>query len=324
MSFNRVIGHEKTCAYFKELIKNETLPHAIMLEGMVGVGKTTLGSALSASVLCESKTGDACGVCRSCLKMNHDNHPDFMVIEPEGTQIKNAQIEAFQDFINIKPYDGQYKVVLIKDADKMNASSQNRILKTLEEPPLHVVILMLTTNSEALLPTVLSRCQIIKLNGLHQDLVLNYIESNHETDEAEIIAKLADGSIGKAIDYITSESFKLIQSHTEEILQAIHTNEKAKLLEQLSYFNDEKENIQKILDYMILWYRDILLFKQAKAKHLLIHSRSLDVIKKLARNLSLNKIINNIEAIELTKKKLRQHGHFDLTMEVMLIQLLED
>lgn len=324
MSFKSIIGHEKTCAYFQELIRKEILPHAIMLEGISGVGKNTIGNALASSILCESKSGDSCGVCRSCLKMSHDNHPDFMVIEPEGTQIKNAQIESFQEFISIKPYDGYYKVIIIKDADKMNASSQNRILKTLEEPPLHVVIIMLTTNSEALLPTVLSRCQIIKLNGLPQSDVLEYIQTNYNTDEAEVIAKLADGSIGKAIDYITSESFGTIQVHTEQILNAIHTKEKAKLLEQLSYFNDEKENIQKILDYMILWYRDILLFKQAKAKHLLIHSRSLDVIKKLSRNLTLGKIINNIETIELTKRKLRQHGHFDLTMEVMLIQLLEE
>ncbi len=324
MSFNKVIGHDKTCAYFQELIKKETLPHAIMLEGKVGVGKTTLGNALSSAILCETETGDACGICRSCLKMSHHNHPDFMIIEPEGTQIKNAQIELFQEFISIKPYDGYYKVVIIKDADKMNASSQNRILKTLEEPPLHIVIIMLTTNSEALLPTVLSRCQIIKLNGLNQDIIFKYIQSNFDSNEADIIAKLADGSIGKAIDYLTSEGFKAIQDHTEQILNAIHMKEKAKLLEQLSYFNSEKENIQKILDYMILWYRDILLFKQAKAKHLLIHSKSLDIIKKLSRNLSLSKIIKNIEVIELTKRKLRQHGHFELTTEVMLIQLLED
>jgi len=324
MSFSRVIGHDKTCAYFKELIRKETLPHAIMLEGKVGVGKSTLGSALSSAILCETEDGDACGVCRSCLKMSHNNHPDFMVIEPEGTQIKNAQIESFQEFIIIKPYDGYYKVVIIKDADKMNASSQNRILKTLEEPPLHIVIIMLTTNSETLLPTVLSMCQIIKLNGLNQDVILKYIQSNFESNEAEIIAKLADGSIGKAIDYLTSEGFKTIQDHTEQILNAIYMKEKAKLLEQLSYLNSEKENIQKILDYMILWYRDILLFKQAKAKHLLIHSKSLDIIKKLSRNLSLSKIIKNIEVIELTKRKLRQHRHFELTTEVMLIQLLED
>lgn len=324
MSFKSILGHEKEKAYFKQLIKSQKLPHAIMLEGKEGVGKKSLGHQLASSILCDTQSGDACGTCRHCLKMSHDNHPDFLFIEPDGSQIKNAQIEAFQEFVNIKPYDGVYKVVVINQADKMNASSQNRILKTLEEPPAHVIIIMLTTNSEALLPTVLSRCQVIKLNGLHQDLVIAYIRENHSTDDAEVIAKLANGSIGRAKEYITSDSFKGIQEHTTLILNAVHAKEKSKLLEELSYFTDEKENIQKILDYMILWYRDILLFKQAKAKHLLIHSNALDFIKKLARNLSLKKIIDNIEVIETTKKKLRQHGHFDLTMEVMLIKLLED
>lgn len=324
MSNKKIIGHEKEIAYFKGLVKEQKLPHAIMLEGKIGIGKYTLGHQLATSILCDTKSGDVCGVCRNCIKMAHDNHPDYLMIEPEGTQIKNAQIEAFQDFINIKPYDGDYKTIVIKDADKMNASSQNRILKTLEEPPLHVIIILLTTNSEALLPTVLSRCQIIKLNGLHQELIIQYINENYEIDHPEVIAKLADGSIGRAIEYITSENFTQIQEKTKIVLKAIDKKEKAKLLEQLAYFSEEKENIQKLLDYMILWYRDILLFKQAKAKHLLIHSESLDFIKKLARNLTLSKIIHNIEVIETTKKKLRQHGHYELTLEVMLIQLLED
>ncbi len=323
MSFSEVIGHEKEIAYFKHLIQEQKLPHALMLEGREGVGKSTIGHQLAMSILCDAVSGDACGVCRNCLKMNHDNHPDFLMIEPDGTQIKNAQIEKFQEFIHIKPYDGHYKVIVIKEADKMNASSQNRILKTLEEPPTYIIVILLTTNSDTLLPTVLSRCQIIKLNGIHESLILNYIKEHYQTSD-EVIAKLADGSIGRAIEYISSDHFKQIQDHTEVILSSINAKEKAKLLEQLSYLSAEKENIQKILDYMILWYRDIMLFKQAKAKHLLIHSGSLDFIKKLSRNLSLRKIIQNIEVIESTKKKLKQHGHFDLTIEVMLIKLLED
>lgn len=321
---NKVIGHEKEVAYFKELVSSQKLPHAIMLEGKVGIGKFTLGHQLAMSILCDTRTGDVCGVCRNCVKMNHDNHPDYMLIEPDGSQIKNAQIELFQEFINIKPYDGDYKVVIIREADKMNASSQNRILKTLEEPPLHVIVILLTTNSEALLPTVLSRCQIIKLSGLHLEKIVTYIKSHHVVEHPEMIAKLSDGSIGRALEYITSEDFQQIREKIKELLSAIDKKEKSKVLGLLSYLSDEKENIQKLLDYMILWYRDILLFKQAKAKHLLIHSESTDFIKKLARNLSLHKIIQNIEVIETTKKKLKQHGHFELTTEVMLIKLLED
>ncbi len=326
MSFNLVIGHDKEKLYLQQVIKEKRLPHAMMLEGSEGIGKLSLGMQMTQAIFCDSLTGDGCGVCRNCIKMMHDNHPDFMLIEPDGNQIKNAQIESFQEFVNIKPYDAAYKVIIIKDADKMNASSQNRILKTLEEPPAHVIVIMLTTNSESLLPTVLSRSLIIKLSGVHQNLVVDYLKAQYETsqEEAEMIAKLSEGSIGRAIEYMTSDSFEEIRKHTEIILNSIHGKERSKLLGELSYFTAEKENIHKVLDYMILWYRDILLFKQAKAKHLLVHSQSIDFIKKLTRNLSLKKIIQNIEVIESTKKKLKQHGHFDLTIEVMLIKLLED
>lgn len=326
MSFNLVIGHDKEKLYLQQVIKEKRLPHAMMLEGSEGIGKLSLGTQMTQAIFCDSLTGDACGVCRNCIKMMHDNHPDFMLIEPDGNQIKNAQIESFQEFVNIKPYDAAYKVIIIKDADKMNASSQNRILKTLEEPPAHVIVIMLTTNSESLLPTVLSRSLIIKLSGVHQNLVVDYLKAQYETsqEEAEMIAKLSEGSIGRAIEYMTSDSFEEIRKHTEIILNSIHGKERSKLLGELSYFTAEKENIHKVLDYMILWYRDILLFKQAKAKHLLVHSQSIDFIKKLTRNLSLKKIIQNIEVIETTKRKLRQHAHFDLTIEVMLIKLLEE
>ena len=326
MSFNLVIGHDKEKLYLQQVIKEKRLPHAMMLEGSEGIGKLSLGMQMTQAIFCDSLTGDGCGVCRNCIKMMHDNHPDFMLIEPDGNQIKNAQIESFQEFVNIKPYDAAYKVIIIKDADKMNASSQNRILKTLEEPPAHVIVIMLTTNSESLLPTVLSRSLIIKLSGVHQNLVVDYLKAQYETsqEEAEMIAKLSEGSIGRAIEYMTSDSFEEIRKHTEIILNSIHGKERSKLLGELSYFTAEKENIHKVLDYMILWYRDILLFKQAKAKHLLVHSQSIDFIKKLTRNLSLKKIIQNIEVIETTKRKLRQHAHFDLTIEVMLIKLLEE
>lgn len=325
MSFKEIIGHEKEIAYFQEVIQNKKLSHAIMLEGKDGIGKNLLAYNIAKTLFCESSSGDACGVCRNCLKMNHQNHPDYNVVEPDGKQIKNAQIEAFQEFVNIKPYDAAYKVILIKEADKMNASSQNRILKTLEEPAQDVIIILVTNNSEKLLPTVVSRCQVIKMNGLSDEQVIKYLQMNHEQslDEALMIAKLSAGSIGRAVIYLESESFEKIRKEVRELLFAIDKNERSKVLSMCSFFTSEKENILEIIEYMILWYRDLLLYKKAKVKELLIHSHELETIKKLARNLSVQKLIGNIELLELTKKKLNQHSHFDLTIEVLLIQLLE-
>lgn len=325
MSFNKIVGHNKSIEYFKTVIERDDLAHAIILEGPNGIGKSKLGYKIAQATFCETKSGDACGECRQCIKMLHDNHPDFLLIEPDGKQIKSAQIEAFQDFLNVKGYDSHNKVVLINDAEKMNVTSQNKILKTLEEPPEGVKIILVLNKSDALLPTVVSRCQVISLSGIDLDDIKQYLMDtlNKNQEEAELYAKLSMGSIGKAIDYSESEHFNKLQTEVRTLLSAISKNEKAHALGCLSFFSSEKENITEVLDYMILWYRDILLYKKAKVKSLLIHSTEFDLIKQLSRKLTLHKIIDNIETIEGTKRKLNQHGHFDLTIEVMLIKLLE-
>jgi DNA polymerase-3 subunit delta' len=263
MSFKAVIGHENQVSYIKNSIMSKSLSHAFIFEGIDGIGKELIATSLVKALFCEALEVDACGSCRSCKKLSNDNHPDYMEIEPDGKSIKNAQIEDFQEFAIIKPYDSSHKIVIIKEADKMNASSQNRILKTLEEPPEHVIIIMITNNSEVLLPTVVSRCQILKFNGVSDALIKSYINSNYSTseEEAEMIARLAVGSIGRAIEYMESDEFKVIMSSTIELLNAINSKQQSKVLELLGFFTSNKENIVKILDYMILWYRDIIRIK---------------------------------------------------------------
>ncbi|MBN2794861.1 MAG: DNA polymerase III subunit delta' [Clostridia bacterium] len=325
MSFKTIIGHEQEKSYFKKVIRENNLSHALLLEGPSGIGKKLMAFTIAKALFCDHHTGEACDTCRNCIKMNHGNHPDYSVIEADGNQIKNAQIEAFQEFVNVKPYDAEYKVVVIDDAEKMNLSSQNRILKTLEEPAEDVVIIMVSDQPDRLLPTVLSRAQQIKMNGLSDDAIISYLKSHYsvETSEAEMIAKLASGSIGRSILYLESEIFEVIRKEVKELLIAIDLKDQSKLLELNSFFIKEKENIHEIIEYMILWYRDLLLYKKSKLKQLLIHGHELDFIKKLARNLSIKQLISNIESLELTKKKLDQHGNYDLTIDTMLVKLLE-
>lgn len=325
MSFNNIIGHKSQIEYFKKNLIENKISHAIIFEGIAGIGKSRVAYNVAKTLFCDTNKNDACGICRNCIKMDHDNHPDYMVIKPDGNTIKNSQIQLFQEFAMLKPYSSEYKIVVIKNADKMNASSQNRLLKILEEPPAHVIILMITTNREILLPTVISRCQIIKFNGLLLDEIKDYLKTNYEIDnnKADEIARLSTGSLAVAINYLTSEEFSEIQVKIAILLDAINSKQKSKVIELISFFTSNKESILKILDYMILWYRDILLYKKAKIKDFLIHFNELEIIKKYSRNLSIDKLINNIEVIEMTRRKINQHANFDLTIEVMLIKLME-
>lgn len=145
--------------------------------------------------------------------MIHDNHPDYLEIYPDGKQIKNHQIEDFQSFLGKKAYTGTYKIVCIHDAHKMNASAQNRILKTLEEPSEKVIIFLLTHQPDRLMETVKSRCQKIKLSGLSEASVSKYLVEVHDIDldRSQVYSKLASGSLGKAIQYATSTTFNEVK-----------------------------------------------------------------------------------------------------------------
>lgn len=325
MSFNRVIGHEKAKDYFEDVIEGGTIPHALIFEGMEGIGKSLLAFELSKAIFCEDSQKDPCGVCKSCLKMQHGNHPDYMEIHPDGKQIKNHQVEAFQSFLSTKAYQGSYKIVCIYQAEKMNISAQNRILKTLEEPPEKVIIILISHKPMVLMETVRSRCQSVKLSGLREELIGDYLYKAYDLDKAKSLsfAKLSSGSLGKAIHYATSEDFKVIQEGVLDLLKAIDQKQKSDVLKSLNFFTAQKENITDVFEYMVLWYRDLLLYKKAKAKDLLVHGDLLEFVKKLARHLTVEQIIKNIELINWTERKLNQNGHYDLTIELMLIQLLE-
>jgi DNA polymerase-3 subunit delta' len=325
MSFDKVIGHENAILIFQKMIVNDAFPHALLIDGMMGVGKSKLVFELSKAIFCDTLKTDACNTCKSCLKMIHENHPDYLDIYPDGKQIKNHQIEAFQSFLSKKAYTGSYKIVCIHDAHKMNASAQNRILKTLEDPSEKVVIFLLTHQAQTLMETVKSRCQKIKLSGISEEAISKFLIEEHNIDpvKSSVYSKLSNGSLGRAIEYVTSTTFSEIQAQIEILLKAIDQKNKMDVLKSLDFFLAEKEKISDVLEYMVLWYRDLLLYKKAKAKKLLIHGDSFELIKQLARNLSVKQVIKNIETIASTEKKLNQNGHYDLTIELLLIQLLE-
>lgn len=311
--------------YLKNVSVGGKISHAYIFEGIEGVGKHRVAQYFAQLLFCLNKEEAVCGVCKACLKMDHDNHPDLMYIEPDGTTIKNEQIEKFQEFANIKPYESQYKIVIIDQADKMNASSQNRILKTLEEPPEHVLMILVTANKNKLLPTVTSRCQHLVFNGVERQIISEYLMESHNltAEKADLTARLSIGSIGKAIESIENEVVVEWRNKSIELFSNLCNNERGKVLAVQRHLSKNREFVMNLLDNMILLYRDLLITKKSKMKDLVTFINEYDNIKRYTRKMSIKQIIDCIETIELTKKKLNQHANFDLSLEYMLIKLLE-
>ena len=204
--FDALVGQDSVVEALRRALNDNRLPHALLFHGPAGVGKATCAGILAQSLNCAaSNYRDACGTCVSCRKMVRGLHPDIIWMTPEGKggQIKVERIrKEIIDKVGFRPYEGRRRVVMIDDAHRLNASSQNSLLKTLEEPPPSSVLVLITPAPESLLPTVRSRCQPLRFRPLALWALQQHLEEVHAipSDEGRLRAALVSGSVGRALD----------------------------------------------------------------------------------------------------------------------------
>jgi len=183
------------------------MPHALLFRGPAGVGKRLFARGLAAALNCRGgQPGQfaltACGSCSSCKKLRSGNHPDFLVIQPEKDAIKIGQVREMSRAITYPPYESTYRVVLLEDVHAMQAAAANSLLKTLEEPPAGNILILTAEASREVLPTILSRCQVVPFLPLTEDETLTAIKRvlpELDDDTARLLARFSDGSPGKAL-----------------------------------------------------------------------------------------------------------------------------
>ena len=325
MSFKDILGHEKLIHHLKKSIEMDKIGHAYIFDGPAGIGKKTTATAFSKGILCKEFGQDVCGVCSSCLKIESNNHPDLVWIEPDGKSIKNHQIEELQQDLVRKPYESEKKVYLIKDADLMTESAQNRLLKTLEEPPRYVVIILISTNFNRFLATIRSRSQIIKFNRLQYKIVQDFMHKRYgmNDDETKVFATFSNGIIGKAIEFKESEDFQKKRKETIALIEGLISKDALKLFDGMVFFEKYKEDVYEILDLMIFWFRDILLLGEMNSEQFLINIDQKDILQKHLYHISHQKMVHIIETIEKTKKDIKANVNFQLATEIMILRIQE-
>ena len=180
--FRNVLGHEQAVNSLQNAIMLGKVSHAYIINGEDGAGKKTLAEAFAMTLQCEKGTKDACLSCHSCKQAMTRNQPDIIYLKPEKENL--ISVSDIRQQVNadvaIKPYSSRYKIYIINHAERMNEAAQNAILKTIEEPPEYVVILLLTTNAQMLLPTIRSRCITIEVRPVSDEIVKNYLMENGE------------------------------------------------------------------------------------------------------------------------------------------------
>ena len=201
--FRDIIGHEQMTEHFQNAIKLDKVSHAYILNGPDQSGKKMLAEAFAMALQCEKKGIEGCMECHSCRQVISHNQPDIIYVsheKPNTISVDDIRRQVNQDIV-VKPYASPYKIYIVDEAEKMNPQAQNALLKTMEEPPAYAVILLLTTNADMFLPTILSRCIRLNLKPVANEKIKSYLMKNLQIPDyqADISTAFAQGNVGKAI-----------------------------------------------------------------------------------------------------------------------------
>lgn len=324
MALRGLIGQERMIKRLEETLLSEELSHAYLIEGETGTGKRTLAKQLAEGILCLDKGDKPCHQCQSCSKVAHGNHPDLQWIEEEGP-VKIEAIRGLQKEMQLKPYEGKYKVFVICHSETMTAQAQNALLKTLEEPPGYGILILLASNGNALLPTVLSRCQRIKLRPPGEPRVMDFLiqERGLSQEEAKTVAAFSKGILGRALSFLEDEAFKTRRETVINLAMAIGQMKPAAIFEQVQYLVNEKEHIEESLDILTSWFRDLLIFRETQGFQFLINYDKMKEIEVQAGRFDLKQLREIILIIDKAKGNLKSNVNYQLNLEVMLLNIQE-
>ena len=326
--FNEIYGQPQIVEHFKNALSTGKISHAYMINGERSSGKEFIARVFAQALQCEAGGIEPCNECHSCRQANSGNQPDIIKVmheKPATIGVEDIRV-GINDNILIKPYASKYKIYIINEAEKMTVQAQNALLKTLEEPPEYAVIMLLTSNLEAMLPTILSRCVVLNMKPVPDDLIKSYLMRELQIPDykADVCTAFAQGNLGKAKALAASEEFDNIKTEAVSLLRYIREMEITDIVSAINKIKDYKIDINDYLDILSVWYRDVLLFKATNDANHLIFKDEIQYIKNVANQSAYEGIEVILEALEKAKARLRANVSFEMTMELLLLTIKEN
>lgn len=326
--FRDIVGQDQIKEHLQNALMGKKVSHAYIINGEKSSGKEFIANVFAMSLQCEKEGTEPCQECRSCKQALSANQPDIIKVlhEKPGTiSVDDIRTQINHD-VAIKPYSSPYKVYIVNEAEKMTPQAQNALLKTLEEPPEYAVILLLTANVNSLLPTILSRCVVLNMKPVSDELVKKYLMEQLKVPDykAEVCVAFARGNVGKAKSLASSEDFENVKNEALSLLKYIRDMELYEIVAAIKKISDYKLDVNDYLDIMAIWYRDILLFKATKDANHLVFREEIQVIRKVAARSSYEGIESVIKALDKAKSRLNANVNFELTMELLLLEIKEN
>ena len=293
--FENIIGNKKNKEILEKAIEINKTSHSYIFCGTEGIGKKLIAKELAKKILCLKEKANDCD-CKSCIEFDSDNNPDFQLIESVDGKIKIEQIRQMQRKVAEKPIISNNKVYIIDDADTMTTEAQNCLLKTLEEPPEYITIILICTNEGNLLSTIKSRCTRIQFEPIKDEEIKEYVKTKLPDEQiSEKLIELAQGSIGKAIKL---NERKDIYENIENILVSMQCRDLIDIVQMSEVIYKSKEEIKSILEYI-----NVLLMKLSK------------------QNI---KYINCVPIVEETKKRIKANSNYDMCIDYMIFSMWQN
>ncbi len=326
--FSDIIGHKQIIEHLQKAIAYGKVSHAYIFNGPEKSGKRMLAEAFAMTLQCEGKQDNPCLECHSCKQAQSHNQPDIIYLtheKPATISVDDIRRQVNND-IAIKPYASPYKVYIIDEAEKMNVQAQNALLKTIEEPPAYGIILLLTTNADTFLPTILSRCITLNLKAVPDAEIKAHLMKAYQIPDyqADVCVAFAQGNVGKAIQLAGNEDFIELKNSALQLLKRIKDIELYEMMEAVKQISQYKLQINDYFDLLMIWYRDVLLYKATADINSLIFKDEVYDIKKQANISSYSGIETILEALEKAKLRLNANVNFDLVMELLLLNMKEN
>ena len=358
--FSSIIGQNTIIDHLAGALETGNISHAYILSGDSGSGRRTIASAFAAALQCGnlqweevpagrreeensynrpgSGSGQEkrrmlprpCGKCLSCVQAASGNHPDIITVTHEKpNSIGVDEIRRMRADIQIKPYANPYKVYIIPDAEKMTVQAQNALLKTLEEPPEYAVLLLIANGTENFLPTILSRCVLLRMRAVPEVEIAAFLRSHaqEKPDEKDgksddrmlITARFAGGNPGRALQLLSDEAFLELRDRTIGLLQHLHTCD----VGAITAFAGSVESAQRedMMNMVLMWYRDILLYRRTASTDSLIFDEDLQYIIEAAGMLSAEALGQIMDAVSEGSRRLHSNVAAEAVLETMFLKI---
>ena len=330
-----VIGQERAVALLQSDLRAGRAARAYLLMGPEHVGKMTLALDLACALNCEGDEAP-CGECRQCQRIREGKHADVRTVvrlrDPERSdqrlslEIKIGQIRELQHDASLQPFEGRFRVFIIGEAHRLNAEAANCLLKTLEEPPAHTVLVLLTTDEDGVLPTIRSRCQRAELRPLGVVALERLLREGWEVapERAGLLARLSHGCVGWALQALADQG--QLEERAELVERLLRLQEGgvvdtfAFAADLASRYASEPDRVEATLDlWQDLWH-DIMLMKTANEQYV-TNVDVLDRLRATALHVTLAQILDFIQRLRQTKVALRQNANPRLALEVLMLDL---